>query len=206
MTRSRFALAAVLLLALVQGTAGRSLGRGAVLGSRRSVVPRSAALALNRSVARRSGRRCGRRSGQQIHVLPGHHRRRGLEDGRRRPELGQRVGRVLQSGVRRRHRRGALQSKRRLRRDGRGVFPGQRDVRRRRLQIDGRRQDLDPPRARDDQANRPPASASDQPRHRVRGGARRCLGPASRPRRLPHARRRTHLAEGALQERERRRD
>ena len=42
-----------------------------------------------------------------------------------------------------RHRRGAVEPERRLRRHGRGVLPGQRVARRRRLQVDRRRQDLD---------------------------------------------------------------
>ena len=57
MTRSRLALAAVLLARPGAGTAGRGDDGGAGLGGRRSVVPQSAALALDRAVARRTGRR-----------------------------------------------------------------------------------------------------------------------------------------------------
>ena len=100
MTRSRLALAAVLLLALVQVpqfevTAGR-----AAVGGRRSVLPRPAALAIDRARREAARRRGGRRPGQQVHLLPGHHRRRRVEDRRRRAQLGQRLRRLLQGAAR----------------------------------------------------------------------------------------------------------
>ena len=63
-----------------------------------------------------------------------------------------------------------------LRRHGRGVLPRQRLARRRRLQVHRRRQDVDAHRARGHAADRAPADSSDQPRHRLRGGARATRG------------------------------
>ena len=128
--------------------------------------------------------------GQQVHLLPGHHRRRRVEDRRRRAQLGQRLRRLLQDAVGRRHRRRAVESERRLRRHGRGVLPRQRLVRRRRLQVDRRRQDVDARSGSRPRGRSAVCSPSDQSRHRLRRGARRRLGAEPRARRLPHAGRR----------------
>ena len=206
MTRSRLALAAVLLACRSSRSPQVEVTAAAqAAGDRRSVVPRPAALALGRPVARRPRGGGERRSGQQVHVLSGHHRRRGLEDRGRRAQLGQRVRRLLQGGVGRRHRRRAVEPERRLRRDGRGLHPGQRVPWRRHLQVDRCRQDLDAHGPRGHQADRTPGRASHQSRHRVGRRSRRPVGAEPRSRRLQDARRRTHLAEGALQGRERRR-
>ncbi len=92
-----------------------------------------------------------------------------------------------------------------LRRQRRGPAPARPLGRRRHLQVDRRGQDLDPPRAA-----RRPADPADRrrparPRPRVRGGARPPLRPERGARRVPLARRRQDLGEGAVQGREHRR-
>ena len=190
MTRSRLALAAVLLLALVQVPQVEVTAAAQSLGGRRSVVPQSAALALGGPVARRTRRGRGRRSGQQVHLLPGHDRRRRVEDRGRRAQLGQRVRRLLQGRLGRRHCRGAVQPERRLRRHGRGLHPRQRVLRRRRLQVDRRRQDLDAPGLETTKQIGRLQVHPTNPDIAFVAALGDAVGPESRPRRLPDARRR----------------
>ena len=92
-------------------------------------------------------------------------------------------------------RRRAIEPERRLRRLGRGQHPRQRRRRQRHLQVDRRRQDLDA-RLEAGRPDRHDGRAPDQPRHRVRRGARPRLRPEPGARRLPHDGRRQDVAAG----------
>ena len=132
-------------------------------------------------------------------------RRRPLEDDRRRREVGAGHRRPDHELVGRRRRRLRIEPRRRLHRDGRGVHPRQHHGRRRRLQVDRRRQDLDPRRLqrlrRDLEDPHPP----DQPRHRLRRRLRPLRQGQRRARRLQEHRRRQELEEGAVPQRQDRR-
>ena len=138
-----------------RGCASATSGRSAAAASRRS--PAFAASA--RLLLRRDGRRR-------------------LEDDRRRLELGGRLGQGLQDRLGRRDRRRGVGSERRLRRDGGGADPRQRLARRRRLQVDRRREG--PGRtsgsARHAQISRVRVHPK-EPGPRLRRGARARLGP-----------------------------
>src|SRR5439155_1568904 len=88
-------------------------------------------MAQRRPLPRRSRRRGRRRSARSQHVLLRLDRRRRVEDGRRRPLLGEHVRRLLQARVGGRDRGVALRSERDLRRHGRELHPRQRLTRRR---------------------------------------------------------------------------
>ena len=106
-------------------------------------------------------------------------------------DLAQRLGRLLQDRGGRRDRRLGVRPERDLRRHGRDGDPRQRLARRRRLQVDRRRQDL----AQHGAARHAATSARSQihptqPGPRLRRGARPRLGAERGARRLPHERRR----------------
>ena len=123
----------------------------------------------------------------------------------RRPHLGAGV-RFAAGRLDRRHCRRALESDRRLRRHGREPTCAIRIcLRQRGLQVHRRRQHLEAPRPRRHAADRPRPGRPEEPGCRLRRSARPCLRPEPGPGRVPLARRRRDLAEGALQERQRRR-
>ena len=163
-------------------------------------------MALDRTHPRRPRARRGRPPHGRSRLLPGHRRRRRLEDGGRRGELAERLRRLLRHRLRRGRRGQHFTPRHRLRRHGRDVLPRQRLARRRRLPLRRRRRELAAPRARGDASDRPRAHTSGEPRHRLGGGARRLLGRERGARRLPHARRRRDLGEGPLPGRGHRRD
>ena len=79
-------------------------------------------------------------------------------------------------------------------------------VRQRHVQVHRCRQDVDAHRSREHAADWPRGRRPSRSEHRLCRGAGTCLRSESRPRRLPLEKRRRHVGEGALQERERRRD
>ena len=139
------------------------------------------------------------------HVLLRRHGRRRLEDDGRRLELGDRLRQVLQDGLRRRARRRSLRPERDLRRHGRRLHPRQHVGRRRRLEVDRRRQDVGVRRPRGHAADPARARPPGEPGPRLRRGARPHVGPEPRPRDLPLDGRRQDLEEGPLRRREDRR-
>ncbi len=158
-------------------------------------------VALDRAAPRQPDRRGRRTPGPALHVLHGRGQWRGMEDDRRRPDVGadlrrpaERLDRV--AGGR------SVRSQRRLRRQRRGAAPARPVHGRRRLQVHRRRQDLDAP-----WPSRRPADSAHRRRPAVRGpGVRGRARPSVRPQRgarhLPLDRRRPHVPEGALQGRE----
>ncbi len=131
--------------------------------------------------------------------------RRRLEDGRlrthlatdlrrRADRLGGRPGRL------------AIASRGDLRRHRRGPPPAGSGRRRRHLQVDQRRRNLDVGRSVRRPTGRPHHRPSDGPGGRLRRRARSSVRPKRGARRVPHAGRRRDLGEGALHRREHRRD
>ena len=163
-------------------------------------------MALDRSHPRRPRPRRGRTPRERPGLLPGRRRRRRLEDGGRRGQLAQRLRRLLRHGLRRGRRGEPFPPRDRLRRHGRGGRPRQRLPRRRRLPLRRRRRDVAAPWTRRDPADRPCAGASGEPRHRLGGRARRCVGRERGAGRLPHIRRGHDVGEGAVPGRELGRD
>ncbi len=156
-----------------------------------------AGVAAARAAPRGAGRGGGGRSGQSAGLLLRGLRRGRLEDDRCRRHLGQRLGRPLQDGGRRRAGGGALGPERDLRRDGRDGDPRQRGPRRRGLPLDRRRGDLGTPGAGGDAPHRARPGRSARSGHRLRRGAGARLGAEPGARRLPLEGRRRELGAGA---------
>ena len=137
-------------------------------------------------------------------------RRRPLEDDRRRQQLGAGHRRTDHELVGRRGRGVRIEPRHRVHRHGRELHSRQHHARRRRLQIQRRRQDVDarrlPQRRCDLEDPHPPH----QPRHRLCGGLRPVLRTERRTRRLQEHRRRqdleAHAVQGSAQRRRRHRD
>ena len=99
----------------------------------------------------------------------------------------------------RRGRRLGLESRRRLHRHGRILHSRQHHARRRRLQVDRRRQDLGERRLHERRRDLEDPHPPDQPRHRLRGGVRQVLRAERRARRVQDHRRRQDLEAHAVQ-------
>ena len=163
----------------------------------RPVAVSRAALPRHRTVPREPhGRRRGRAHRAQ-RLLHGRQRRRRLEDRRLRPHVDADLRRGA-DGIGRRHRGVALEPERHLRRERRGPAPARPRRGRRHLQVHRRRPHLAARRPRRRPAGRPHRRAPDRPRHRVRGGHGPSVRAERGARRLPHDRRRAHVAEGPV--------
>ena len=139
-------------------------------------------------------------------VLVRRHRRRRLEDHRRRHQLDADDRRQDQHLVHRLARGVPVESRRRLHRRRRDAVPRQHHPGRRRLQDDRRRREVGSPhRPARLAGDRPAARAPDQLRHRLRRGAGPGLQRASAARHLQVGRRRQDLAPHAVPRREDRR-
>ena len=108
---------------------------------------------IDRPASRRPRHRGHRRRVESAALLHGLHRRRHLEDHRRRPQLGQHLRRAAPRRLDGRDRSRAVRPERHLRRHGLVEDPQQRLHRPRHVQVHRRRQDVDvhrPPRRRAD--------------------------------------------------------
>ena len=185
--------------ALVSGSWLRPLSHcnpphAAATGDRRGLAVLRTSLAEYRPAPRQPHGR-GRRAPQpSVHVLHGAGERWRLEDDRRRPHLEADLRRPADR-LDRRHRRRAIGSERRVRRQrGRPAPAGPLD-RRRRLQVDRRRQDLDERRLERRAADsRTSPSIRGMPTASVRRGPRPSLRTERRARHLPLDRRRPHVS------------
>jgi hypothetical protein len=102
-------------------------------------------------------------------------------------------------------RRGTLGSQRGLGGDGRSFHPRKHLHWQWRIQVDRCRQNVDAFGSRCHRPHRKSRDSSDGPRHRLRGGHGPLLRPATRARRVPHARRRKDLGPRPLRRRAHRR-
>ena len=123
--------------------------------------------------------------GQRERPLLRRHRRRRLEDDRRRGELGAGLRQGLQDRLRRRGRRRRVGPERRLGRDGRGADPRERLARRRRLALDRRGAELEAPRPAGHAADLGAAGPPEGPRRGVGRRAGKGLGAERGARDLP---------------------
>ncbi len=129
-----------------------------------------------------------------------------LRRGRRRrvahPERRRHLGATIRHAADRLHRRArprALRSERHLRGDGRGVDPLGHHLRRRRLQVLGRRRALARTGTRRHAPHREGAGRSHEPRRRAGRGAGTRVRAQQRARRVPLHRRRAYLDQGPVQ-------
>ncbi len=152
----------------------------------------------HRPLPRRPRGRGHGRARPAARLLPRRHGRRRLEDGRRRVQLAAGLRQGLQDGLRRRDRRGRVGPQRDLRRDGGIGHPRQRLQRRRRLQVDRRRKDVDQRRPREHAPDLARARAPEGREPRLRGGAGPRVGAQPRAGHLPVEGRRQDVGEDPL--------
>ena len=150
---------------------------------------------------RRAGR-AGPRS--PLYALCRDAERRSLEDDERRHDLRADIRRTAQA-LDRGRRRGPVGPERRLGRNGRALLRPELEFRRRRLEVDGRRQDLDEHGPFRLAPHRPGRHPSDGPRSRLCRGYGPPLLRERRARRLQDGRRREELEEDPLHRRQDRR-
>ena len=160
--------------------------------------PERPALAKRRPRARRTLHRDLRREGPAQGRLLRRDRRRPVEDDRRRRALGERHRRPDQELVGRRGRRLGDRSEHRFHRHGRVVHSRRHPARRRRLQVDRRRQDLDARRFRELRRDLAHPHPSDEPEHRVRRRLREIRRAERGARRLQEHRRRRRRGSSVL--------
>lgn len=108
------------------GAARHFRSRGRTRPARRRRMARSPRMALDRTHPRRPRARSRRPPHGRSRLLPGHRRRRRLEDRGRRGELAERLRRLLRHRLRRGRRGQHFPPRNRLRRHGRDVLPRQR--------------------------------------------------------------------------------
>ena len=200
--RSRMAVAGGCLVALAMAAQSRPAAQG------RAVDPALFSDMQWRLIGPFRGGRTVGASGSAAaaqRLLRRRQQRRRLEDDRRRPHVDADLRRPADA-VDRHDRRRAVRPQRHLRRQRRRAAAPRPRGRRRHLQVDRRRPDVDASRPARGAADRRHPDRSEGSVARVRGGARPSVRAERGARRLPLDRRRPHVAEGPLQGREHGRD